>query len=176
MALQGRERTLKLIDAPRAPDHVFWIVGPETSVGALLYGLVADGAICRVSYMRGRAAADIVAEWQAAWPRTTFVPAPKGMVADEDSVVLTGTAFQRAVWRVMQKIPAGKVLSYGDVAAKIGKPKAARAIGMACGANPVPYLVPCHRVIAAGGKIGGFSGGEGLPVKRALLAAEGIFL
>lgn len=167
---------MKLIDATRPPERVFWTMGPKTAAGQLLYGVTTDGAVCRVAYRRGRAAQEIIAEWQAAWPRTSFAPAPKGLSADEDKIILTGTAFQRGVWRVMAQIPAGRVLSYGDVAAKIGKPKAARAIGMACGANPVPYLVPCHRVIAASGKIGGFSGGEGVPVKRALLAAEGVAL
>jgi len=70
----------------------------------------------------------------------------------------------------MQRIPAGHTRSYGELAADIGKPKAVRAVGGACGANPIPLLVPCHRVLAAGGKIGGFSGG--LDWKRKLLARE----
>jgi O-6-methylguanine DNA methyltransferase len=83
-----------------------------------------------------------------------------------------GTAFQRSVWRVMQKIPPGQTRSYGEIAQAIGKPEAVRAVGGACGANPIPILVPCHRVLAAGGKLGGFSGG--LKWKRELLAREGI--
>jgi len=86
----------------------------------------------------------------------------------------TGTTFQRAVWREMRKIPFGRTKSYGDVAQAIGKPKAVRAVGGACGANPIPVLVPCHRVLAAHGKIGGFGGG--LDWKRKLLAREGIVL
>lgn len=85
----------------------------------------------------------------------------------------TGTTeFQQAVWRAMLKISPGKTKSYGEIAEAIGKPKAVRAVGGACGANPIPVLVPCHRVLAANKKIGGFSGG--LERKRSLLEAEGI--
>jgi len=82
------------------------------------------------------------------------------------------TEFQKSVWNALRKIPAGKTKSYGEIARVIGKPKAARAVGGACGANPIPVLVPCHRVLAANGKIGGFSGG--LNRKRDLLAREGV--
>jgi methylated-DNA-[protein]-cysteine S-methyltransferase len=82
------------------------------------------------------------------------------------------TAFQKSVWREMLKISAGKTKSYGEIAARIGKPRAVRAVGGACGANPIPVLVPCHRVLAANKKLGGFSGG--LDWKRKLLAREGI--
>ena len=84
----------------------------------------------------------------------------------------SGTEFQRRVWSALQKISAGRTRSYSEVAATIGKPKAARAVGSACGANPIPVLIPCHRVLAANKKLGGFSGG--LDRKRALLAREGI--
>jgi len=81
------------------------------------------------------------------------------------------TDFQKSVWRQMLKISAGKTKSYGEIASAIGNPKAVRAVGGACGANPVPVLVPCHRVLAANKKLGGFSGG--LDWKRKLLANEG---
>ena len=80
-------------------------------------------------------------------------------------------SFRVKVWEVLQRIPYGRVRSYGWVARKVGKPKAARAVGGACGANPVPLLVPCHRVIAGDGSLGGFSGGVG--VKKRLLKLEG---
>jgi len=83
-----------------------------------------------------------------------------------------GTEFQKKVWHALRKIMPGRTKSYGEIARAIGKPKAVRAVGGACGANPVPVLVPCHRVLAANGKIGGFSGG--LDWKRDLLAREGI--
>lgn len=85
---------------------------------------------------------------------------------------LQGSRFRLKVWRTLQTIPYGRVRSYGWVARKIGKQVAARAVGGACGANPVPLLVPCHRVVAADGSLGGFSGG--LPVKKQLLRLERI--
>jgi O-6-methylguanine DNA methyltransferase len=82
------------------------------------------------------------------------------------------TDFQQSVWREMLKIPCGETRSYGQIAKSICKPAAVRAVGGACGANPVPVLVPCHRVLAAHGRLGGFGGG--LDWKRRLLAREGI--
>jgi len=83
-----------------------------------------------------------------------------------------GTPFQKRVWKALRKISPGKTKSYGAIAQAIGKPKAVRAVGGACGANPIPVLIPCHRVLAANGKLGGFSGG--LEWKRQLLAREGV--
>ena len=85
---------------------------------------------------------------------------------------IKGTPFQKAVWQALREIPLGQTRSYGDIARAIGRPLATRAVGGACGANPIPLLVPCHRVLAANGKIGGFSGG--LDWKRRLLASEGV--
>ena len=84
------------------------------------------------------------------------------------------TDFQKSVWRQMLKISAGKTKSYGEIAAAIKNPKAVRAVGGACGANPIPVLVPCHRILAANKKLGGFSGG--LDWKRKLLAVEKVQL
>lgn len=81
-----------------------------------------------------------------------------------------GTPFQKKVWRAIQKIPYGETRSYLWIAKKIGKPKAMRAVGQACGANPLPLLIPCHRVVASHQKIGGFTGG--LLLKRRLLQLE----
>jgi O-6-methylguanine DNA methyltransferase len=85
---------------------------------------------------------------------------------------LAGTEFQKSVWRAMLKIPYGKTKSYGEIAQAVGKPKAVRAVGGACGANSIPVLVPCHRVLAANNKIGGF--GSGLGWKCKLLELEGV--
>ncbi len=82
-----------------------------------------------------------------------------------------GTPFQQAVWQAMTEIPAGQTRSYGDLAAAVGS--AARAVGGACGANPIPIIVSCHRVLAAGGALGGYSGEGGLETKVALLRLEG---
>ena len=84
---------------------------------------------------------------------------------------LQGTAFQRLVWHHLCKIPWGKTLSYGEIARAIGHPKAVRAVGQACGANPIAIMVPCHRVLSAGLGLGGYA--AGLERKRWLLAHEG---
>lgn len=83
---------------------------------------------------------------------------------------LEGTSFQKHVWRELAKIPFGQTLSYGDVAKRIKNPKAVRAVGSANGKNPVCIIIPCHRVIAADGSIGGYAGG--IPIKRQLLQLE----
>jgi len=82
-----------------------------------------------------------------------------------------GTPFQREVWAALLEIPYGQTVSYGDIAVKIGKPRAARAIGQANRANLLPIFIPCHRVVAAGGSLGGYS--LGLETKRMLLRLEG---
>ena len=88
---------------------------------------------------------------------------------------LGGTRHRLAVWEAMQRIPAGKTRTYGDVAQELRS--SARAVGGACGANPIPLVVPCHRIVAAGGSLGGFMGsrdeGFELGIKRWLLEHEG---
>jgi methylated-DNA-[protein]-cysteine S-methyltransferase len=81
--------------------------------------------------------------------------------------------FHRRVYEAARAIPPGKTLSYGDIAKRVGAPGAARAVGQALGRNPFPIVVPCHRVLAAGGKIGGFSAQGGVATKRRMLAIEG---
>jgi len=81
-----------------------------------------------------------------------------------------GSLFQRRVWEGMIQIPYGRTRTYGDLAHDVGG--VARAVGRACGANPIPIIIPCHRVVAGGGRLGGFSGGRGTESKRCLLALE----
>ena len=111
-----------------------------------------------------------------AWHRLTTA-ALKAILAGREPkkfppLDLAGTEFQKSVWIALRKIPFGKTKSYGEIAQAIGRPRAVRAVGGACGANPVPVLVPCHRVLAANKKLGGFSGG--LDWKRSLLKREGV--
>ncbi len=97
-----------------------------------------------------------------------------GLSVDFDTIRLDlrGTEFELSVWRALKRVPFGSTVSYGELAAAAGSPRGARAIGRALGKNPVPIIVPCHRVIESGGGLGGFS--MGLNVKRRLLAIEGV--
>jgi methylated-DNA-[protein]-cysteine S-methyltransferase len=81
-----------------------------------------------------------------------------------------GTPFQQIVWNELGKIPYGQTISYGDLARRIGNPNASRAVGLANGSNPIPIVIPCHRVIGSNGKLTGYGGG--LPIKEKLLALE----
>jgi methylated-DNA-[protein]-cysteine S-methyltransferase len=81
-----------------------------------------------------------------------------------------GTPFQLGVWRSLCGIPYGETISYGELAGRIGNPKASRAVGLANGSNPIPIVIPCHRVIGSNGKLTGYGGG--LPIKEKLLALE----
>jgi methylated-DNA-[protein]-cysteine S-methyltransferase len=89
-------------------------------------------------------------------------------------VSLAGTEFQRSVWRQIADLGFGETASYGDLGRGTGRATAGRAVGGAVGANPVPILVPCHRVLGSDGMITGYSGGEGIPTKSWLLQHEGI--
>jgi AraC family transcriptional regulator of adaptative response/methylated-DNA-[protein]-cysteine methyltransferase len=102
-----------------------------------------------------------VAEWIASPRRDLDLP-----------LDIRGTAFQRKVWRELRRIPAGSTASYGEVARRIGKPGSARAVGRACGSNPLVLAVPCHRVVRGDGDPGGY--GCGVERKRALLEREGV--
>jgi methylated-DNA-[protein]-cysteine S-methyltransferase len=106
------------------------------------------------------AAAALAAHWRG----DAVVPLPP--------LAPAGTAFQRAVWAALLSIPRGATLGYGELAARLGRPAAVRAVGAAVGRNPVSVLVPCHRVLGAGGALTGYAGG--LPRKQALLALEGV--
>jgi methylated-DNA-[protein]-cysteine S-methyltransferase len=85
-----------------------------------------------------------------------------------------GTVFQKKVWNELKKIPRGEVRTYKEIAIKIEKPKAARAVANACALNPNPIVVPCHRVIRSDGGLGGYSGPGGIKQKKDLLENEGL--
>jgi O-6-methylguanine DNA methyltransferase len=84
--------------------------------------------------------------------------------------IRSGTPFQQQVWNVLLRIPLGHTMTYGEVAESVGRPRGSQAVGQACGANPIPLIIPCHRVLAGGNRLGGFSGG--LDWKRKLLERE----
>ena|SRR5579863_2164301 len=94
-----------------------------------------------------------------------------GKLEDFDlSLAPEGTPFQRNVWKKLCDIPYGATISYGEIARRIGNPKASRAVGLANGSNPIPIVIPCHRVIGSNGRLTGYGGG--LPIKEKLLALE----
>jgi O-6-methylguanine DNA methyltransferase len=141
----------------------------------------SERGLCGLSFPRKSAAApqkaagDNVAASVRQWHARTTVALLNALAAKPTGPqppldLSAGTEFQQKVWNALSAIPTGWTCSYGDVARAIGHDKAVRAVGGACGANPIPVLIPCHRVLAAGGKIGGFSGG--LDWKRKLLARE----
>ena len=148
----------------------------ETPIGTLLI-VGDDAAVHRITFpQRGRAVRP-----EPGWQESQSGPVGEAMIqlreyfagkrADFDlPLAPEGTAFQRSVWRQLQEIPYGETISYGELARRVGNPKASRAVGSANGANPLPIVIPCHRVIAGDGTLGGFGGG--LPTKQTLLALE----
>lgn len=106
---------------------------------------------------------NLVTEIIKAWDQDTL---------NEIELDLRGTQFQRDVWQALLNIPKGQVISYGDVANDIGRPKASRAVGSAVGENPVSLIVPCHRVVQSSGKLGNY--GWGIDLKEKILHLEGV--
>lgn len=144
---------------------------PDTPVGPLTLH-EADGAITALTWSESgttndEAASPLLRE-AARQLRAYF----EGTRQDFDlPLAPRGTDFQKQVYRAMQAIPYGETKSYGEIAEALEG--CARAVGSACGSNPIPVIIPCHRVLAAGGKPGGFSGLGGLDTKKKLLDLEG---
>ena len=163
VGLAATERGVRTIVLPRPTRRA---VERELMSGGLMAGVGGRRAVplpaeTNMAVQHGRAARTAIMAYLQGRARSFDVP-----------LDLEGQpGFRVKVWKVLQSIPYGRVRSYGWVARKVGKPRAARAIGGACGANPVPLLVPCHRVIAGDGSLGGFSGG--LSSKKRLLKLEG---
>lgn len=149
----------------------------ETSLGPMLLA-ATDKGVCRLSFNEGEAdlrdhfpAAELVEGGLPDGLLERVLRQVEGHGASGDVPLDTGgTAFQRRVWAQLRAIPRGETRSYAEIAAAVGNPKASRAVGGANGANPVAVLVPCHRVIAADGSLGGYAYGEA--IKRALLRRE----
>lgn len=148
----------------------------ETPIGSLLIAGGRD-AICRIEFPRNGEARRPADGWSET--ASGAVGAAARQLSEYFSGARTefdlplapeGTEFQRTVWRRLQDIPYGETIAYGELARRVGNPKASRAVGAANGANRIPIVIPCHRVIAANGKLTGFGGG--LPIKEALLSLE----
>jgi methylated-DNA-[protein]-cysteine S-methyltransferase len=148
----------------------------QTAIGELL--LVSDGhSLVTIDFdLHGRHAVRIGGDWLAdPTPLAGVVAQLRAYFAGELTVfdlpvALAGTGFQRQVWELLADIPYGHTTSYGELAARLGRPSASRAVGMANGRNPVPIVLPCHRVIGASGALTGYGGG--LDRKRLLLDLE----
>jgi methylated-DNA-[protein]-cysteine S-methyltransferase len=147
----------------------------ESPLGPLL--LVADGGGLReIMFVKGRHPAEPQSSWiedRAAHSETIrqLEAYFAGELENFDlQLAPEGTPFQREVWRRLCDIPYGETISYGELAGRIGNPKASRAVGLANGSNPIPIVIPCHRVIGSNGKLTGYGGG--LPIKEKLLALE----
>lgn len=146
-----------------------------TPIGDLLLG-GDDEALSVVSFPEGSRRREPGADW--IYSERPFAAACRQLLAYFDGALKefdlelrpSGTEFQRTVLAELRRIPYGTTVSYGDIAQRIGKPRAVRAVGAANGRNPIPIIIPCHRVIGANGALTGFGGG--LPVKEALLRLE----
>lgn len=150
----------------------------QTSLGRMLVAWT-DKGVCRLSFDEGPDA--LAARFPAATLRRADGEAASmlaGVIARVETPAtgaaipldVRGTAFQEAVWQALSDIPPGETRSYAQIAASIGSPKAVRAVGSACGANPVAVLIPCHRALRTDGTLGGYA--YGLPIKTELLKRE----
>jgi AraC family transcriptional regulator of adaptative response/methylated-DNA-[protein]-cysteine methyltransferase len=154
----------------------------ESSLGLVLVAASGKG-VCAILF--GDHAADLRRELQSQFPRAKLIAGDAAFETLAASVIgfvdnpargldlpldIRGTAFQHRVWEALRRIPAGSTASYSEIAAKIGAPKAVRAVARACATNRIAVAIPCHRVIHADGSISGYAGG--VHRKRALLAKE----
>lgn len=147
----------------------------NTPVGELLLA-GEEKALCLIEFPEGSMRREPEADWIYAEKPFTDVMQQLGdyFAGKRRSFDLKlspgGTEFQRSVLDELQRIPYGLTASYGEIAERIGRPKASRAVGAANGRNPIPIIIPCHRVIGSDGSMTGFGGG--IPMKKALLALE----
>ncbi|MBS3956862.1 MAG: methylated-DNA--[protein]-cysteine S-methyltransferase [Clostridiales bacterium] len=158
----------------------------RTTLGQLLVAC-SDAGICAVSL--GNNDAELLAGLKSRFPRAQIEPAnsamefpveaiativeePASARPDTLSLDMRGTPFQLSVWSALTEIEPGTTITYGELARRVGRPTAVRAVARACGANPVGVLVPCHRVIGADGSLTGYA--SGVERKAALLEREGV--
>ena len=161
--------------------EIAWGVHPSP-FGECLIGVTERG-ICALEFLQPLEAETARARLQAQWERAVLVHAPQrtGTVVEQLfdarrnwkaplALVLKGTNFQIKVWEALLRVPSGALTTYGGLAQRLGRPQAARAVGGAVAANPIAYLIPCHRVIRASGVFGDYR--WGMPRKRILIARE----
>jgi len=147
----------------------------ESPIGPLLLA-GDDSGLQRIGFPEGKNPPQPAPEWRRDTQCLRYVAEQldayfAGSLRDFDlPLQMQGTPFQLSVWKALRDIPYGETISYGELARRIGNPKGSRAVGLANGANPIPIVVPCHRVIGSTGKLTGFGGG--LRTKETLLALE----
>ena len=147
----------------------------STPIGRLLLAGDESG-LRRVSFPNKRIPAEVTERWQRAEEPFREAIRQLGLYFEgrlrrfDLELAPEGTPFEREVWTALTEIPYGETLSYSELARRIGRPAASRAVGAANGKNPIPIIVPCHRVIGANGSLTGFGGGLG--IKRRLLDLE----
>jgi AraC family transcriptional regulator of adaptative response/methylated-DNA-[protein]-cysteine methyltransferase len=153
---------------------------------AMILGQTPAGALCWLGFMVRGYKGDGEGRMRDHFPGIEFIHDDRAVAGMAKSVLsawerdapddipldLSGTLFQKKVWTALLSIPKGTVASYGDIARRIGAPRAARAVGSAVGENPVSLIVPCHRVITSAGTMGNY--GWGVPLKEQILKAEGV--
>ncbi len=155
----------------------------STPYGSALLAWTPRG-LCHLGFVDHEPGAATAEALRRRWPRASFTPDAQQAQARADAIFVAapapsavalhvaGTAFQHEVWRALLGIRPGQLSSYGELARHIGRPAASRAVGQALGANPVGYLIPCHRVTQQGGAMGGYR--WGLDRKRAMLTQEAV--
>ena len=161
---------------PTHTDHVTYYTYIDTPVGKLMLAGCDDHGLRYIAFQCGKGTMAPKPEWkQSAAPfraveRQLREYFQGKRTAFDVKLHPKGTPFQKSVWKALAGIPYGETRSYGDIAKAVGRPAAVRAVGLANGRNPLPIVVPCHRVIGASGKLVGYGGG--LAVKQALLDRE----
>ena len=157
----------------------------QTQLGEIIVAR-SDKGLCWMGFMVKGYKGDGFIRMQAFFPTAEFIRDDRettklahDIIAawDQDTIKeikldLRGTAFQQQVWKALLQIPKGQVISYGDVANDIGRPKASRAVGSAVGENPVSLIIPCHRVVQSSGGLGNY--GWGIDLKKKILEHEGV--
>lgn len=167
----------------RQPEIIYWQL-QELPFGRILIGKDEHQIFRFIFFVDTHSPEELLLYWQNKWPKTKFLYQPDAQLPRNQTppffpldstksykAAIQATAFQQKVWSALCGIPHGVVKTYGEIAKLLNNPNASRAVGAACGANPLPLLIPCHRVIAANHQIGGFT--ANLNIKYYLLEQEG---
>jgi O-6-methylguanine DNA methyltransferase len=179
LVVSSRRKAMATDDA----QTTAWLDAVESPAGPLAFAVDAQGALLALQFLDGEYRRSIEEELAERGYQVTRDPARTAAAREQLReyaegrrrafdlpLVLPGTAWQRACWAALIGIPFGETRTYGQQAAALGRPRAARAVGRANATNPLPLVVPCHRLVGADGSLTGFEGG--LHIKQALLAHE----